>query len=206
MKILGFNSFNLSTADRPTISDLPPSHLHGDHAGTSARVGRETKARGLCGATVRAFHRARLGLAALGESNGSRRFFNKGEGGRPKGAKNRLSWSFLSALADDFEQFGIETIRICRIQRPHEYLKVVAGLMPKELEFTDNTLQTVTDDELALFIEIAPTPTRYQRKRCWRHCKRRRRDDAFIQDLVLSLPTPARRPSMTRAQSIVSGC
>ncbi len=81
--------------------------------------------------------------------------FNKGEGGRPKGAKNRLSWSFLSALADDFEQFGVETIRICRIERPHEYLKVVAGLMPKELEFTDNTLQTVTDDELALFIEIA---------------------------------------------------
>ena len=81
--------------------------------------------------------------------------FNKGEGGRPKGARNRLSWSFLNALAQDFEQFGIETIRICRVERPNEYLKIVAGLMPRELEFTDNTLQSVTDDELALFIEIA---------------------------------------------------
>ncbi len=27
MKILGFDSFNLSTADRPTISDLPPGGL-----------------------------------------------------------------------------------------------------------------------------------------------------------------------------------
>ncbi len=81
--------------------------------------------------------------------------FNKGEGGRPKGAKNRLSWSFLNALAEDFEQFGIETIRICRVERPNEYLKIVAGLMPRELEFTDNTLQSVTDDELGLFIEIA---------------------------------------------------
>ena len=80
---------------------------------------------------------------------------NPNRSGRPKGAKNRLSWSFLTALAEDFEEFGAETIRICRIERPHEYLRVVAGLMPRELEFTDNTLQSVTDDELALFIEIA---------------------------------------------------
>ena len=48
-------------------------------------------------------------------------------GGRPKGAKNRLSWSFLSALADDFEEHGVSTIRICRIERPHEYLKDRGG-------------------------------------------------------------------------------
>jgi hypothetical protein len=69
-------------------------------------------------------------------------------GGRPKGAKNRLSWSFLSALADDFEEHGVSTIRICRIERPHEYLKVVAGLMPKEFEFSDNRLGELSDDEL----------------------------------------------------------
>ena len=66
--------------------------------------------------------------------------FNKGEGGRPKGAKNRLSWSFLNALADDFEAHGIETIRICRVERPNEYLKIVAGLMPRELEITETNL------------------------------------------------------------------
>jgi hypothetical protein len=81
--------------------------------------------------------------------------FNKGEGGRPKGAKNRLSWSFLSALADDFEAHGIETIRICRVERPNEYLKIVAGLMPKEFEFTETKLMEVTDDELDGYIEFA---------------------------------------------------
>jgi hypothetical protein len=81
--------------------------------------------------------------------------FNKGEGGRPKGAKNRLSWSFLNALATDFEQFGIETIRICRIERPNEYLKIVAGLMPKEFEFNDNRLGDLTDDELDAVITYA---------------------------------------------------
>jgi hypothetical protein len=61
--------------------------------------------------------------------------FEKGQpktGGRVKGSRNRLSWSFLNALADDFEQHGIETIRVCRVERPNEYLKIVAGLMPRE--------------------------------------------------------------------------
>jgi hypothetical protein len=75
--------------------------------------------------------------------------------GRPKGARNRLSWSFLNALAEDFEQFGIETIRICRIGRPNEYLKIVAGLIPRELEITETKLMEVSDDELTAYIEFA---------------------------------------------------
>src|SRR5437773_12553496 len=78
-----------------------------------------------------------------------------GQGGRKQGAKNRLSWSFLTALADDFEQHGISTIRICRVERPHEYLKVVAGLMPKEFEFNDNRLGELSDDELDAVITYA---------------------------------------------------
>ena len=36
-----------------------------------------------------------------------------------------LNCSFLTALAKDFEQYGIEAIRICRIERPSEYVKIV---------------------------------------------------------------------------------
>ena len=57
--------------------------------------------------------------------------FEKGRpktGGRTKGAKNRLSHAFLTALAEDFEQHGIEALKIARIERPVEYIKVVAGL------------------------------------------------------------------------------
>jgi hypothetical protein len=68
--------------------------------------------------------------------------------GRPRGSKNRLNYTFLTALADDFEEHGPGTIRICRIEKPHEYLKIVAGLMPKEFEFTDNRLGELSDDEL----------------------------------------------------------
>ena len=73
-------------------------------------------------------------------------------GGRTKGVKNRLSHAFLTALAEDFEQHGIEALKICRIEKPVDYIKVVAGLMPKELEIVDNRLAELSDEELETFI------------------------------------------------------
>ncbi len=75
--------------------------------------------------------------------------------GRPRGAKNRLSFSFLCALADDFEEFGAEAIRITRIEKPNEYVRMVASLMPRELEITEPSLSQVSDDELTAYIEFA---------------------------------------------------
>jgi hypothetical protein len=73
-------------------------------------------------------------------------------GGRVKGVKNRLSHAFLTALADDFEQHGIEALKIARVERPVEYIKVVAGLMPRELEIMDSRLADLSDEELDVFI------------------------------------------------------
>jgi hypothetical protein len=78
-------------------------------------------------------------------------------GGRAKGVKNRLSHAFLTALAEDFEQYGVEAITICRVERPNEYLRVIAHLMPKELEVTVGPLQEVSDQELETLIEHART-------------------------------------------------
>jgi hypothetical protein len=84
--------------------------------------------------------------------------FQKGQAkipgsGRAKGVKNRLSHAFITALVEDFEKHGAEAIRICRVEKPNEYLRVVASLMPKELEITDNRLHDITDDELIAYIE-----------------------------------------------------
>jgi hypothetical protein len=78
-------------------------------------------------------------------------------GGRARGVKNRLSHAFLTALAEDFEQYGIEAIKICRVERPNEYLRVIAHLMPKELEVTVGPLQEISDHELETLIEHART-------------------------------------------------
>lgn len=82
--------------------------------------------------------------------------FEKGmvkTGGRARGVKNRLSQAFMTALVEDFEQHGAEAIKICRVEKPNEYLRVIAHLMPKELEISHNTLTEIDDTELAGFIE-----------------------------------------------------
>jgi hypothetical protein len=57
---------------------------------------------------------------------------NPGGPGRPKGSKNKLSESFLQALTENFAEHGKEAIdHVCK-NSPGEYLRIIAGLMPKE--------------------------------------------------------------------------
>jgi hypothetical protein len=60
--------------------------------------------------------------------------------GRPKGSRNRLAESFFKALADDFEQHGIEAIRAARANNPGEYARIVAGLQ-KQLQELEADVQ-----------------------------------------------------------------
>ncbi|WP_247488248.1 DUF5681 domain-containing protein [Bradyrhizobium sp. 17] len=66
--------------------------------------------------------------------------------GRPKGSRNKLGEDFIQALHDDFQEGGVAAIKEVRRDRPHEYLKVVASLLPKELKVT--TESDLTDEQL----------------------------------------------------------
>ena len=84
--------------------------------------------------------------------------FEKGRpktGGRIKGARNKISVAFLEAMAADFEEHGAGIIAIVRSEKPVEYLKVAASLLPKEFEITETQLMQVPDEELDAFIEFA---------------------------------------------------
>ena len=74
--------------------------------------------------------------------------------GRPKGSRNKLSESFLQALADDFEQHGREVVETVRTTRPHDYLKIVAAVMPKrmEIERDKSDVKEWTTEELVAFL------------------------------------------------------
>ena len=73
-------------------------------------------------------------------------------GGRPVGARTRLTAHYLNALADDFAKHGKKAIVECRESKPDRYLMVVAALMPKQIEVT-RPLDGLTDDELAAIAE-----------------------------------------------------
>ena len=76
-------------------------------------------------------------------------------GGRRKGSRDRIATVLLEEIAKDFEEHGAEAIKIARVERPVEYLRVVASLLPKEFEITDNRLKDISDDELDLLLEYA---------------------------------------------------
>ena|SRR5262245_30383919 len=81
--------------------------------------------------------------------------FKPGQGGRKAGARNRISTALLEAIAKDFEEFGEEAIKITRVERPTEYLKIVASLLPKEFEIVDSRLTDISDEEIDKIIDIA---------------------------------------------------
>ena len=56
--------------------------------------------------------------------------------GRPKGSRNKLSEAFLKALADDFEQHGVDAIQKLREESKDKYCNVIAKLMPKLMELS----------------------------------------------------------------------
>jgi hypothetical protein len=53
------------------------------------------------------------------------------KGGRRKGSRDRISTALLEAITKDFEEHGEEAVKIARVERPVEYLRVVASLLPK---------------------------------------------------------------------------
>jgi hypothetical protein len=73
----------------------------------------------------------------------------------PRSPRNFLQAKFLTALAEDFERDGATAIKICRIEEPAQYVKIIASLMPKEFAVTDNALGDLSDEELGQLLTRA---------------------------------------------------
>ncbi|MEM6899596.1 MAG: hypothetical protein AAF583_07500 [Pseudomonadota bacterium] len=69
-------------------------------------------------------------------------------GGRPIGARNKLSEAFIEALHDDFVEHGKTVIEAVRKERPQDYLKVIASLLPKDVNLAVNPYEEMSDEQL----------------------------------------------------------
>ena len=74
-------------------------------------------------------------------------------GGRRSGARNKISNALLTAIAEDFEIHGAEVVRIARVEKPIEYLRITASLIPASIEIDNSRLTEVTDAELCEAVE-----------------------------------------------------
>ncbi len=69
-------------------------------------------------------------------------------GGRPKGSRNKLGEEFLQDMLHAWQTQGQEVIARVIEERPQDFMKVVASLLPRDVNLNVNSMEEVTDDEL----------------------------------------------------------
>ncbi|MGA7041381.1 MAG: DUF5681 domain-containing protein [Pseudolabrys sp.] len=71
--------------------------------------------------------------------------------GRPKGSRNKLCEEFFRDLCDAWQAFGKPALMTAAWTHPVEFVRVVASLIPRELEATATVVhaERMSDDELA---------------------------------------------------------
>jgi hypothetical protein len=68
--------------------------------------------------------------------------------GRPKGSRNKLGEAFLEAMHADFTEHGPDVITRVRNEKPEAYLKVVASILPQQLNVRVSEYDELTDDQI----------------------------------------------------------
>ena len=74
--------------------------------------------------------------------------FAPGNAGKPKGSRNKLGEEFLKDMLSAWQAHGPSVIERVSEERPQDFLKVVASLLPRDVNLNVNTMDEVTDDEL----------------------------------------------------------
>ena len=100
--------------------------------------------------------------AAAGRCTGQFLKGYRGGPGRQQGSRNKLGEQFIADLYADWQQHGMAALAVARKEKPADYLKVVASILPKDIKVS---LETMSDGELgrridqltnSLGIEIIP--------------------------------------------------
>jgi hypothetical protein len=87
--------------------------------------------------------------ADYGKGRNGRGQFTTGNPGRPVGARSRLSEHFLAAVNADWQEHGPEALKKVREERPQDYIRVIASLLPREVMVAQvESFEHLSDDEL----------------------------------------------------------
>ncbi len=73
---------------------------------------------------------------------------NNGFGGRPKGARSKLTTEFFNDFYAAWQKHGAKALKQVAEESPRDFVRAAAALMPKEFEIK-TPLDDMTDVELA---------------------------------------------------------
>lgn len=79
---------------------------------------------------------------------------NSGGPGKPKGSRNKLGEAFIQDVYAKWQEKGEAALTDMIAQEPGAFVRVVAGILPKELIVKDE-LSDVSDEELAALVTAA---------------------------------------------------
>ena len=74
--------------------------------------------------------------------------------GRPAGSRTKLCKRLLEDLFADWQEGGVAAIKMMRIERPAEYVRVMCSILPKEMLFETGSVSELADDELDQMITM----------------------------------------------------
>ena len=72
--------------------------------------------------------------------------------GRPQGSRNKLSEEFLADVHASWQVWGRPALMTAAITDPVSYVRMVASLMPRELEATAPVTERMSDAQLEAII------------------------------------------------------
>ena len=101
-------------------------------------------------------------MSAIPETTGSQRAdlatrFQPGNPGRPKGSKNKLAEDFVADMHEAWQASGKAAIEAMIADKPGDFVKTVAALIPKDVNFNINDHSELTDEQLAERIRALAT-------------------------------------------------
>jgi hypothetical protein len=70
---------------------------------------------------------------------------------RSRSARREIGYKsedFVAALYNDFQEHGSAAIAACRAEKPDVYVRVIAGILPKDVHLKVQSLDDLTDDQL----------------------------------------------------------
>jgi flagellar biosynthesis GTPase FlhF len=68
--------------------------------------------------------------------------------GRPKGSRNKLAEDFIRDVAEAWEVNGKAAIEMAMVESPMGFVKMVASVIPHEVDHRIKDLEDMTDDEI----------------------------------------------------------
>jgi hypothetical protein len=81
------------------------------------------------------------------------KMFQPGQSGNPagrtKGTRHKLGEAFLQDMMEAWSESGKAAITKVIEDRPHEFIKTVASILPKEISVQAPAVQELSDDDLA---------------------------------------------------------